>query len=44
MGSPGAGKTTVARIIAQELGRPVIDIDNDHLERVWGMSVGTKVG
>ena len=43
MGSPGAGKTTVGQILADQLGMPVVDIDNDYLERVWNMPVGEKV-
>ena len=43
MGSPGSGKTTVGRILAAKLGRSVIDIDNDHLESYWGMTVAEKV-
>ena len=43
MGSPGAGKTTVGRILANRLGRKVVDVDDDVLETVWGMSVADKV-
>jgi shikimate kinase len=43
MGSPGAGKTTVGRMVAQALGMTPIDVDNDHLEKVWGMTVAQKV-
>ncbi|ELT94976.1 hypothetical protein CAPTEDRAFT_184338 [Capitella teleta] len=43
MGSPGCGKTTVGRILGQRLGLPVIDVDNDHLERQWGGSVANKL-
>nr|XP_023679333.1 threonine synthase-like 1 isoform X1 [Paramormyrops kingsleyae]XP_023679335.1 threonine synthase-like 1 isoform X1 [Paramormyrops kingsleyae] len=43
MGPPGAGKTTVGRIIAQQLGRPAVDIDDDVLERQWGVSVADKL-
>lgn len=43
MGSPGAGKTTVGRILAHRLGRKVVDVDDDVLETVWGMSVADKV-
>ena len=43
MGSPGAGKTTVGRILGHHLGREVIDVDDDVLEKVWGISVAKKV-
>uniref|UniRef100_A0A8C1WJS4 Threonine synthase like 1 n=1 Tax=Cyprinus carpio TaxID=7962 RepID=A0A8C1WJS4_CYPCA len=43
MGPPGAGKTCVGRIVGQRLGMPVIDIDDDVLERTWGMSVAEKL-
>jgi len=43
MGSPGAGKTSVGRILGAYLGRKVIDVDDDVLEDVWGMTVAEKV-
>ncbi|KAM6953386.1 threonine synthase-like 1 [Aplochiton taeniatus] len=43
MGLPGAGKTTVGRILAQRLGLPVIDVDDDILERTWKMAVSEKL-
>ncbi|XP_018596623.2 threonine synthase-like 1 [Scleropages formosus] len=43
MGPPGAGKTTVGRIVAQRLGRPLIDVDDDILERQWNMPVAEKL-
>jgi shikimate kinase len=43
MGSPGSGKSTVARILAEKLNRPSIDIDNDVLEPLWGVKVSEKV-
>uniref|UniRef100_G1NS07 Threonine synthase N-terminal domain-containing protein n=1 Tax=Meleagris gallopavo TaxID=9103 RepID=G1NS07_MELGA len=43
MGPPGAGKTTVGRIVGQKLDCPVIDIDDDVLERTWNMSVSEKL-
>ena len=43
MGSPGAGKTSVGRILGHHLGKKVVDVDDDVLERVWGMTVAEKV-
>lgn len=43
MGPPGAGKTTVGKIIGQKLGRSVIDVDDDILEKTWNMSVSEKL-
>lgn len=43
MGSPGSGKTTVGQLLAERLGKHVIDVDNDHLEKIWKMTVAEKV-
>ncbi|NXK46380.1 THNS1 protein, partial [Chauna torquata] len=43
MGPPGAGKTTVGKIVGQKLDCPVIDIDDDVLETTWNMSVSEKL-
>ncbi|KAM4606176.1 threonine synthase-like 1 [Polymixia lowei] len=43
MGPPGAGKTTVGRIVAQRLGLPLIDVDDDVLEETWKMPVAAKL-
>ncbi|KAK6490282.1 threonine synthase-like 1 [Huso huso] len=43
MGPPGAGKTTVGRIIGHKLGLPVIDVDDDILEKAWDMTVAEKL-
>jgi shikimate kinase len=43
MGSPGCGKTTVGQLLGKRLGLPVIDVDNDHLEKCWGSPVSEKV-
>lgn len=43
MGSPGAGKTTVGRIVAHRLGLCAVDIDDDVLEKTWRMPVATKL-
>lgn len=43
MGPPGAGKTTVGRLVAHRLGLPVIDVDDDVLETTWKMPVAAKL-
>ncbi|KAL6097649.1 thnsl1 [Pungitius sinensis] len=43
MGAPGAGKTTVGRIVAHRLGLPVVDVDDDVLEAAWKMPVAGKL-
>ncbi|XP_051970351.1 threonine synthase-like 1 [Xyrauchen texanus] len=43
MGPPGAGKTCVGKIVGHMLGMPVIDIDDDVLEKTWSMSVSEKL-
>lgn len=43
MGPPGSGKTSVAAVLAQKLNMPTYDIDNDHLESVWGTTVADKL-
>ncbi|CAG5850117.1 unnamed protein product [Menidia menidia] len=43
MGPPGAGKTTVGKIVAHKLGLPSVDIDDDVLEAAWGMPVASKL-
>lgn len=43
MGPPGAGKTSVGRILSHRLRKPVIDIDDDVLEKTWGMTVAEKL-
>lgn len=43
MGPPGAGKTTVGRLLGQRLGLPVIDVDDDVLEKSWNMSLSEKL-
>lgn len=43
MGPPGAGKTTVGRMVAARLGLPVIDVDDDVLEKTWKMPVAAKL-
>ncbi|XP_072010234.1 threonine synthase-like 1 [Engystomops pustulosus] len=43
MGPPGSGKTSVGRVLGQKLGCPVIDVDDDVLEKTWNMSVSDKL-
>ncbi|KAM9165574.1 threonine synthase-like 1 isoform 1-T2 [Pangshura tecta] len=43
MGPPGAGKTTVGKIVGHKLGCRVIDVDDDVLETTWNMSVTEKL-
>lgn len=43
MGPPGAGKTTVGRIVAHRLGLPAVDVDDDVLEKTWKMPVAEKL-
>ncbi|XP_034022160.1 threonine synthase-like 1 isoform X2 [Thalassophryne amazonica] len=43
IGLPGAGKTTVGRIVGQRLGLPAIDVDDDVLEKKWKMPVAAKL-
>ncbi|KAF3703776.1 Threonine synthase-like 1 [Channa argus] len=43
MGPPGAGKTTVGKIVAHKLGLPLVDVDDDVLETTWKMPVSAKL-
>ncbi|XP_053122490.1 threonine synthase-like 1 [Hemicordylus capensis] len=43
MGPPGAGKTTVGKIVGQKLGCCFIDVDDDVLETAWNISVAEKL-
>nr|XP_060638405.1 threonine synthase-like 1 [Anolis sagrei ordinatus] len=43
MGPPGAGKTTVGKIIGKKLDARFIDVDDDVLETTWNMSVAEKL-
>ncbi|XP_053569907.1 threonine synthase-like 1 [Bombina bombina] len=43
MGPPGSGKTLVGRLLGEKLGCPVIDVDDDILEKDWNMSVANKL-
>lgn len=43
IGPPGAGKTTVGRMVAHRLGLPAVDVDYDVLEPTWKMPVAEKL-
>ncbi|XP_077160522.1 threonine synthase-like 1 [Paroedura picta] len=43
MGPPGAGKTTVGKIVGQKLDCCFIDVDDDVLEKTWNMPVSEKL-
>ncbi|XP_026565866.1 threonine synthase-like 1 [Pseudonaja textilis] len=43
MGPPGAGKTTVGKILGQKLDSSFIDVDDDVLEPTWNMTVAEKL-
>ncbi|XP_046880027.1 threonine synthase-like 1 isoform X1 [Hypomesus transpacificus] len=43
MGPPGAGKTSVGRVLANKLRRPVFDVDDNILEVTWKMPVADKL-
>ena len=43
IGSPGAGKTSVAKKLSAQLNMPLIDVDDHVLEPAWKMSVAEKV-
>lgn len=43
MGPPGCGKTSVGKILGHRLGCPVIDVDDDVLEKEWNMTVSSKL-
>ncbi|CAH2282248.1 threonine synthase-like 1 [Pelobates cultripes] len=43
MGPPGSGKTSVGKILGHKLDCPVVDVDDDVLEKKWNMSVSEKL-
>ena len=43
IGAPGSGKSSVARELAALTGLPLIDVDDDVLERNWHCSVAEKL-
>jgi ATP-dependent protease Clp ATPase subunit len=42
-GPPGSGKSVVAKKLGELLNMPVYDVDDDHLESDWKMSVAEKL-
>lgn len=42
-GPPGSGKTTISKILGRKLKMPVYDVDDDHLENDWGVTVAQKL-
>ncbi|CAL4072941.1 unnamed protein product [Meganyctiphanes norvegica] len=43
MGYPGAGKTSIGKLLADRLDKPFLDIDDDLLEKEWKMPVSQKL-
>jgi len=43
LGLPGAGKTSVARLLAAHYSLPCLDVDDMLEETSWGCSVAQKV-
>ena len=43
IGLPGSGKTTVGKLLASKLKCSVYDVDDHHLESVWGCPVADKL-
>ena len=37
-GPPGSGKSTIAKILSENIGFKLIDVDDDILEKEWGVS------
>ena len=42
-GPPGSGKSHISKILGQRLNMDVYDVDDDHLEKYWNMSVADKL-
>ena len=42
-GPPGSGKSYLSKLLGKELDMEVYDIDDDHLESIWGVTVGEKL-
>jgi shikimate kinase len=43
LGPPGGGKTSLAKVLSRHLSLSIYDIDDDHLEQVWGCTVASKL-
>lgn len=43
IGSPGSGKSTIGKLLAKLLSLQFLDVDDDHLEKVWNCSVSKKL-
>ena len=42
-GPPGSGKSAVSKILGEIMNMSVFDVDDDHLEIDWNMSVAEKL-
>ena len=42
-GPPGSGKSTIAKLLSEKLGLSLIDVDDNILEKNWGVSVAEKL-
>ncbi len=42
-GPPGSGKSAVSKILGEIMNLPVYDVDDDHLEQDWNVSVAEKL-
>lgn len=42
-GPPGSGKSAVSKILGEIMNLPVYDVDDDHLEKDWNVSVAEKL-
>ena len=42
-GPPGAGKTSVSKVLGKKLSMPVYDVDDDHLENDFKTTVSLKL-
>ncbi len=42
-GPPGSGKSFISKLLGQRLNMKVYDVDDDHLEKDWNMSVADKL-
>jgi shikimate kinase len=42
-GPPGSGKSTIAKLLSEKIGLSLIDVDDDILEKNWGVSVAEKL-